>query len=103
MDAAQAEKMREREAMENVKLLYHDNLIEMTPVSIMLTCERYCVVHKMTIKLVLFDFVILFINTVHYIKIHDTSVVTQFVTISVFKHEIIKNHLIFFFSGSGHR
>ena len=34
MDAAQAEKMREREAMENVKLLYHDNMIEMTPVSI---------------------------------------------------------------------
>ncbi|XP_065917118.1 serine/threonine-protein phosphatase 1 regulatory subunit 10-like [Dysidea avara] len=30
MDAAQAEKMREREAMENVKLLYHDNMIEMT-------------------------------------------------------------------------
>lgn len=34
LDAAQAEKMREREAMENVKLLYHDNMIEMTPVSI---------------------------------------------------------------------
>ena len=33
MDAAQAEKMREREAMENVKLLYHDNMIEMTSVS----------------------------------------------------------------------
>ena len=33
MDAAQAEKMREREAMESVKLLYHDNMIEMTSVS----------------------------------------------------------------------
>jgi len=33
MDAAQAEKMREREALENVKLLYHDNMIEMTSVS----------------------------------------------------------------------
>lgn len=49
MDAAQAEKMREREAMENVKLLYHDNLIEMTPVSKLLTCEQYCVLHKITI------------------------------------------------------
>ena len=60
MDAAQAEKMREREAMENVKLLYHDNMIEMTPVSI--ACMRVLTQYL----IITFSFVTLYNSIVHH-------------------------------------
>ena len=62
MDAAQAEKMREREAMENVKLLYHDNMIEMTPVSIACMC---LLTQQYLVLLTSFSFVTLYNSTTH--------------------------------------
>lgn len=92
LDAAQAEKMREREAMENVKLLYHDNMIEMTAVSIEWTpswcnIEHCHVLHKITLS-----FVTLSSNSLyHHININSPLmvVVRPFIIISLFKHEII--------------
>ena len=71
MDAAQAEKMREREAMENVKLLYHDNMIEMTPVSI----ARMCLLTRQyLVLLILISFVTPYSSTIHHMNICNCGV-----------------------------
>ena len=95
LDAAQAEKMREREAMENVKLLYHDNMIEMTPVSIVLTL---CANTEQYVLLMTFSFVTLYNNILqclHFNKSCNTFVVgIQIITIILSRRESIK-YLIF--------
>ena len=85
MDAAQAEKMREREAMENVKLLYHDNMIEMTAVSTACMC-----VLAHLVLLITFSFVTLYnsiVQYLHHINICNCSVEINY---NSGKHESIK-------------
>lgn len=99
MDAAQAEKMREREAMENVKLLYHDNMIEMTPVSVVWTMS--CVREQYLVQLyTLTSLSFVSINiTTHYshdnIKICNHFVVGIHVTIINLPNHEMKHHVIF--------
>lgn len=95
LDAAQAEKMREREAMENVKLLYHDNMIEMTPVSI---ASRVITVqyHVILITLSFVTPYIITIHSTHHINTCNSLVVgKQIITLTLSKRESIKYHLIF--------
>lgn len=93
MDAAQAEKMREREAMENVKLLYHDNMIEMTPVSIACMC---LLLRQYLVLLISFSFVTPYTSVTH--CLHHINICNRCVEINDNPHEsITKYH--FFSSG----
>lgn len=84
LDAAQAEKMREREAMENVKLLYHDNMIEMTAVSVVWTLSCYALLNA------IISFVTLHNVTIYcsyHIKTCNNSVIAvQIINISSIKY-----------------
>ena len=85
LDAAQAEKMREREAMENVKLLYHDNMIEMTGVSTVvwtLLSSHYVIEHYHHI---LSAYIISFVTTINTMHCSHDHIVVD--TISLFKCE----------------
>lgn len=96
LDAAQAEKMREREAMENVKLLYHDNMIEMTPVSIVQSCvntEQYVVLLKTFTFVILYNHILQYL---HFNKICNTFVVgIQIIILTLSRHESIKYLFLF--------
>lgn len=98
MDAAQAEKMREREAMENVKLLYHDNMIEMTPVSVVWTMSRVreqYLVQLYTLTSLSFVSINITTHYSHDIKICNHFVVGIHVTIINLPNHEMKHHVIF--------
>ena len=99
LDAAQAEKMREREAMENVKLLYHDNMIEMTPVSIVQSCvstEQYNILLKTFTFVTQYNYIL---QHLHFNKICNRFVVgIQIIIITLSRRKSIK-YFVFISSG----